>query len=152
MLFFMASDADGLYTAAAQMHTGSEPQAVPVRNYILKLPLEVGTSWTTESRDSGRPSDLPVKLSNTITKVDESVTVPAGTFNDCLKVEARGENTERDRQGINHSASVAETTWHCPGLGAVKAITQETQTKGNSTSTRVKTNQLMSVVRENKEK
>ena len=153
-LLFVAQDAEGIYTAAYQLAADAEPRVVETRNYILKLPLAVGTSWSSEHPGSKRRWGFPVELSTKIVAAGQSVTVPGGTFGDCLKIESKGEGTGTDEQGIHRTVSVAETAWYCRGVGGVKFETREVQTvhdaAGNSTSTHTMVSQLMAVERDGK--
>lgn len=67
--------------------------------YILKAPLEKGTSWPGEHGGT-----------MTISAVDAAVTVPAGSYAGCLVTTEEGSQT---RPGVKY-----ETTY-CPGVGIV---------------------------------
>ena len=67
--------------------------------YLIQNPLEVGTNWVSPGGYATR----------TIVGVDETVTVPAGTFTGCLLVEEQEEGYD----GVGKD-------WFAPGVGLVK--------------------------------
>ncbi|MGH7966852.1 MAG: hypothetical protein ACRERD_34355, partial [Candidatus Binatia bacterium] len=70
---------------------GTEPR------FFIKTPLEVGTAWKNQD---GRYE---------ITAIDETVTVPAGTFTNCIEVTNKSE-----------SGKVTIVSLYAPGVGVVK--------------------------------
>jgi hypothetical protein len=72
-------------------------------HYALRTPLEVGTSWQD-------PLDDRVTL--TITSVNATTTVPAGTFSNCIVVE----DVLRE---VGHPDDII-TSWYAPGVGLVR--------------------------------
>jgi hypothetical protein len=69
---------------------------------------------TWRCKDKGHQSSLTV-LS------EEAVTVPAGTFERCLKVKEEGVRVEKV-QSETYKIQVEGITWYAPGVGMVKAI------------------------------
>ena len=70
--------------------------------YLLKAPLRVGTTW-----------DLPVlNARRKITQVNQTTTVPAGTFHGCLKV--------KQTYTTPALADLVVTYWFAPGTGVVR--------------------------------
>ncbi len=101
---FMAREvAPGQFDVAAQ---GGEPRRYELRDdgiympevegWLLRGPIAVGTRW---SGAGGR--------AERITAVDQTVTVPAGTFEGCLRVESEP-----------NDAGFRTTTDYCPHVGA----------------------------------
>lgn len=91
----LVSTPDGIGRVAGEISVSEPLRSAP--QFFLKVPLQVGTSW--KNRD-GRYA---------ITLVDESVTVPAGTFANCLEV---------TRWSTGGTATVM--TLYAPGVGMVQ--------------------------------
>jgi len=75
----------------------SEPQPAKLNFIFLKVPIKTGTSWVS---DMGKSAIL---------NVNETVTVPAGTFN-CVKIRTKGK--------------YEQTFWDAPNVGNVKQIVE----------------------------
>lgn len=65
--------------------------------WLLKSPIRVGAEWPSASGRTAR-----------VVSVDEAIEVPAGRFEDCVRVEERG-----------GEAALALATVYCPGVGPV---------------------------------
>lgn len=104
---------------------------------VIGYPLVVGTEWSSTARL--QLFDLPKKLEDgwnglsrymtmdyTITSLDESVTVPAGRFSRCLRVDAVGflDLPQRIMLGIR-IIKVEQTQWYAPEVGLVKMTRRE---------------------------
>lgn len=74
-LVYFHNDKSGILFLATQTNKDSQPKLYPTPFYYIKNPLEVGTFWGGGEQPKGQ-----------IESVDETVTVPAGTFDKCLKV------------------------------------------------------------------
>lgn len=109
----------------------------------LRLPMVSGESYTAyafENLNSGNDSDgdgLNELFSNR-TEVNigapESVTVPAGTFSNSLKVTSHDfPHGTYSKDGSTWSATTESTSWYVPNIGLVKSITT-TVTGGISSS------------------
>jgi hypothetical protein len=94
-LDFYRIDKDSCTIVASQKDSDAKPIA---RNIIiLKAPLKVGTTWESE------------KVVSTIVSVNDTITVPAGTFNNCLKI-----------QDISPAKKLAQMRWYAPDVGDIK--------------------------------
>jgi len=80
----------------AQQGSG-DPEPKPENNIIIKAPIQEGSSWKSNN------------ISYTIMSINDSVTVPAGTFNQCLKIKWSLEDGE-------------VITWYAPDVGHIKTI------------------------------
>lgn len=96
---FYGIDHNSIYILAKQTEKDVEPRVARVPIYVLKNPIKVGTSWKNRVNEG------------VIESVNETVTVPAGTFNGCIRVKL----TFRKSVSIN---------WIAPGIGYVKKIFQ----------------------------
>ncbi len=100
---------------------------------IYKFGLGSGQTWTIY--DSGTYAGTSVKLTGKSLGT-ETVTVPAGTFSNCAKLEITVVMTIKDTSGTWTSTSVT-TEWFAPNVGRVKS--SETSTNTNTTSTGTET-------------
>jgi hypothetical protein len=85
------------------------------------LAQRAGLNWGSDEDGDGRFETFDVKLFQTVAAV-ESVSVPAGTFANSLRVEFKAVfvvNLTRGRQVI---VSQTNTDWHAPGVGSVKEV------------------------------
>ena len=105
---------------------------------LLPNDFAAGSSWQTptkltliESRtfarqDKLRGKTLPLTLNMVVASVADEITVPAGRFTDCLRVDGRGERSVRTDRGNASADVVVETQeWYAPGVGLVKATRRE---------------------------
>ncbi len=105
--------------------------------YILKYPLEKGTSWQQETvtgvlevviapfrRHYALHTSVPVKY--TIESADEAVKVPAGRFEKCIKVTGLGTTRVEAEKTIGIvDVTVESSDWYCPDIGLVKSQREE---------------------------
>lgn len=125
-LSFLSEDANGLYESTEQQSgfVGQEKKSSPF--YIIKYPIKVGTVWERITKSS--LSNVPVKLKYTIERIDEPVTVPAGTFKGCVKIKGVGAadtNLNIFSGAILVTINVEHYSWYAPKVGLVKSIIKE---------------------------
>lgn len=120
---FIAEDANGIFEHAYQ--EDGEPEIKDPPDYLLKYPIQVGASWEDAYKTEMLQQKIPVTIKSTIESVAETVTVPAGTFNNCVKV--RGVGKAKKSMGLFGAAKidVESITWMCPGVGVVKSLLEE---------------------------
>ena len=106
----MYKDDTGIYRYAEQQAENAPPSILTPKECHLKFPVTKGNNWNMTTKLDGGP--LTVNLS--IDSVSEDVTVPAGSFKDCLKIRQAGENEA--------GASVLGYEWYAPKVGVVKSI------------------------------
>ncbi len=140
-LFYRRND-QGVFHVATQRSDDEQPTAVPEdRRTVLPYPLEPGTAWhemtqTTSLYRTGPPQrseywiHAPVKLHYVIEATDDSVKVPAGRFDDCLRVHATGRRSNYDAGNYigRTDIIVDQTDWYAPGIGLVKSVRNEATT------------------------
>jgi hypothetical protein len=108
---FFGRDTKGIYCYKYQTDKDETPQALPISKngdkfYFIINPLRKGTKITGKN------------ITITIDSTNETVTVPAGTYNNCVKV---------TRKLVK--SGLVSTLWFCQGIGVVKAI-ENTLNKG----------------------
>lgn len=126
---YLINDDNGIMEFAQQV--GDVPLLRDPPNYVLKTPLEVGTSWssTWQTMRDGLPVSFPTV--KTITATNETITVPAGTFVGCLHVRITGKGDVRLATGPA-TIEVIGDEWYAAGVGYVKGTFRETVDAGAS--------------------
>lgn len=115
---FLVTDDTGTYDFAQQSPADFEPKVgTPPYDYEIKEPIKPGTTWTghVDTGTSGS-NQMLVTVNCSIRGVDETVTVPAGTFTRCVRV---------DCSGVTNGAHVELHHWLAPGVGLVRAIEKQ---------------------------
>jgi hypothetical protein len=107
---FMEKDDSGIYRYAEQVGENATPAMVTPKECHLRFPITQGNSWNM----TAKLGNITLPISLTVESVSDEVTVPAGTFKDCLKIKQVGEN----------EAGVAVTAyeWYAPKVGVVKSM------------------------------
>ncbi len=110
---FVSTDEEGFSWAASQSPTDGEPVIREPGDYFLKHSVEVGDSWEQGSLPSlmtAGTSHESLLVSIVVSGTNETVTVPAGTFDGCVKITA----------ATKPRVSLEEHDWYCPGVGLVR--------------------------------
>jgi len=101
-LAFFYNDKEGILFFAVQAEKESNPKVMSPPFYYVKNPLEVGTAWGGGESPQGK-----------IESVNESITVPAGTFKSCVKVKLTFPQTMPMQEA---------TFWFAEKIGIIKSI------------------------------
>lgn len=132
--YFIIKDSTGVYEFGEQMAEDRAPTIHPQPGYYLKYPLQVGTTWRDETSTfflNQKVANIPGTL--TIETVNDVVTVPAGTFENCIRIKLFAEQTvdmdTREGTGMKISGKanieIEDEQWYAPNVGLVKAIRKE---------------------------
>jgi len=123
---FIAADSSGICEFAKQSPEAVEPELKIPPVYMIKYPIAVGTRWQSKTETSLLMSKVPITLASTIESVDEIITVPAGTFNKCIKIKSVG--STKKSLGIfgTVKVSVESYSWYTLGVGVIKSALKET--------------------------
>ena len=123
---YIGEDNDGIFEFAKQLPNAFEPEINQSPQYILKNPIKVGIRWIIEYKTVLLNQNFSIPLNSTIENIDDIVTVPAGTFQNCVRVKCTG--------GINKNLGhfqgkarikVLSHSWYAPGVGLIKSIIEE---------------------------
>jgi len=114
---FAAEDKSGVYQVAAQKPGESEPKQIQPPIYYLKTPIRAETTWDIVQN----LGQVDMKLTLTITGLQEKVTVPAGTFQECLRLKESGKSLKALADGA--TATMESENWYAPHVGWVKGVT-----------------------------
>ena len=103
------------------------------KTYLIKYPLKIGTYWYSK-KETSLASPLSynkdVVLKNTIEALNDVVTVPAGTFRNCIKIKGEGILETGQLFGGPVSIEVEVYTWYAPGFYVIKGIHRERIKRG----------------------
>lgn len=119
-------------------HGNNDPTDVVTAQLVphqaIRFPLETGSTFEEINRkglDLGKDLDFDgsnekIDLVSIVTvKGFESVSVPAGTFSNCARVETRATTTViASSNGARVTEEATQTMWFAPGVGRVKLVTQ----------------------------
>ena len=127
--FFIKTEPDGilLFRAIASVAVFGEitidyspPQT------FLPVPIGLGSEWTVSGEAKARLLGLEIKIevANTAKVVAiEDVTVPAGTFRDCLRIEQQLQI--QLSPALATIPSTSSTMWLAPDIGIVQALNSD---------------------------
>ncbi len=128
---FTAESDEGVYTLARQSADDPEPKIESPPRYELKYPVEVGTAWEVAGQSSlltHSGEHFSMRIAYQIETIDQVETVPAGTFENCVKVTAQGTGSANmGIMALNSDATVTVETqaWYCRGVGLTRMIHSE---------------------------
>lgn len=139
--YWLRRDETGIYRIASRHELTAEPTKDPAPRFVLKEPLAVGTEWQSQTvayllkRRQGFPPEIrhegkPVTMRYEIEALNETVTVPAGRYEGCLRL--RGQASLRlyaDPVAGWRDMPLTTTEWYCRGPGLVKLERNEPATR-----------------------
>jgi hypothetical protein len=124
---FVAADDKGVYTVARQAEEDSEPEILETRSYVLHYPLLAGIAWERSVDTSTlRGHQVTIAGRSTIESAGDTVTVPAGTYRNCVKITTVASAMTRVPEFFGTvKIEVEASEWLAPGVGIVKAVQVE---------------------------
>ena len=134
--YWLRKDKVGIARIAKRSDIDEQARLDPNARIVLKLPVTQGASWMVPSEpfvvapktDLGqREVKMPkVLMTYTVEAVDETVTVPAGTYKDCARVVGLG-NLPLYLDAVQGFTDIPITNreWYCKGVGLVKVEREE---------------------------
>ena len=120
---FIAKNADGIVEIATQSGEAA-PQMKEPPNYVLKLPLQVGTEWASawQSNQFGAVTMIPI--SKRIAERGRPRATAAGRFDDCLRLQISGSGAVPAPSGPA-GIKVEGEEWYCPKIGFIEGMFRE---------------------------
>ena len=129
--------AEGIVLVAREKTVNLKTEYTEEGHYIFHFPLQVGTEWhdSTISKaliKTGPPqktefhivAEIPVMAS--IASMTDTVRVPAGTFEKCMRVNIVGDAFTNAGNYVGLTVvKINETNWYAPGVGLVKSVRHE---------------------------
>jgi hypothetical protein len=121
---YVIEDNTGIWIYATQKPEDVEPKISKdlYPNYEIKYPLVVGTTWKYTAQTNLLPKEYEIDTLVTIESSNDSVTVPAGTFDNCIRVRYFGQRQVDDYIQGKSMIVVEIYDWFAPGIGRVKNI------------------------------
>jgi uncharacterized protein DUF3108 len=120
----MAMDSMGIYRYGEQQDENAAPVLTKPKAYSLRDPVATGTTWDMASKLG--EDELTISL--TVESITDSVTVPAGTYKDCVKIKHLG-----GKKGAPISLEAYE--WYAPEVGLVKSMATITRVNKDKSKT-----------------
>jgi hypothetical protein len=117
---YYAKDQEGVYRVASQRQLSGNPEKLKYnegKSYILKNPIKSGNEWWYEINDPNSKLKIKAKIDS----VGDMITVPAGMFEECIKVSKSGNGMLNDGTEFKNEI----ISWYAPGVGIVKSTTIE---------------------------
>ena len=121
---FIADDETGIYYFANQNGSQKKPVIMNPIQYLIKYPVQPGARWKQKTSGFEMVNDkkLAVVLDAAIVSENEIVSVPAGVFAKCLKIQMTG--TVPALNGTPEFR-IDNQLWYAPGLGMIKQVQKE---------------------------
>lgn len=134
--YYLQRDASGIYRSGKRTLIEYTPRWDERQRYVLKQPFTVQTQWEAESHpyilqrlhpfEERFTRSLRFLMNYRIEAIDETVTVPAGTFEHCLKVRGEAVAPVLADPAIGVSeVPVTTEEWYAPGVGLVRLLRRE---------------------------
>ena len=155
--YYYADHDDGI-VLVADRSVGSKTAAEEPGQFVLKHPLEPGTTWPVSSQTYLLrrqifsptavimvPITVPIPMTYTIESKEDVVRVAAGTFRNCLRVHGKATATRNLGERIGDGEVVVDVVeWFAPGVGLIKMVRSE-ETRPDSIPTGTMTMELQSL-------
>jgi uncharacterized protein DUF3108 len=136
-LYYSVSD-EGISYLGSVENQGINPEINEDKQLVFPASLSVGTVWEQSTttkllKKTGPPqktefkiiADVPLEVK--IEALDESVTVPAGRFDKCMKITMTGSSFKDAGNYVGLTlVDVEQTNWYAPGVGLIKMERKET--------------------------
>ena len=137
MHYWLRSDETGIYRVASRFELEEYFTPDSTRRYVLKYPLQVGTSWQANTvpyllqRQQEFPREIrhthkSVPMTYRIEALDEKVKTEAGVFEHCMRIAGEGMlKLYVDPIAGWKELPLQTREWYCPGVGLVKLTRDE---------------------------
>ncbi len=120
---FVAEDEHGIAKYGVVPAGAIEATEFEQPSYYLKRPFEEGTRWEDVAQTSLVDESVAVPVVSTILRTDETITVPLGTFEQCIHVKSVGTTTQRLGWGRSKVVvHVEHHGWFAAGTGLIKVV------------------------------
>ena len=136
-LNYFRTTTKGILLVAREKTVDFKTEYTEEGHYIFQFPLQVGTEWhdTTTSKaliKTGPPQKTEfhiiarIPVTARIDSMTDMVKVPAGTFENCMRVNISGDAFTNAGNYVGLTVvKINETNWYAPEIGLVKSIRHE---------------------------
>lgn len=159
--YWLKADASGIRRIAHRTDSYLDVVMDAAPRTVLKMPLKRDATWTSptvtysvlRNVDFSRKAKeaAGMQMTHIVEAVDQKVTVPAGTFEQCIRIKGRGEVTldmgqvrvrsddtlYTDATARMRRVPIVHTEWYCQGVGLVKVERLEPITLSFSNADRI---------------
>lgn len=135
--YWLRADDSGIYRVASKTDLDAEPKRDPAPRYVLKFPLQPGTSWQAPTtayllkRNQEFPPEIrhshpSIPMTYAIEALGQRVSTRAGVFEGCVRVKGTA-SVRLFADPVVGWKDMPLTTleWYCPGTGLVKLVRSE---------------------------
>ncbi|MBT2971587.1 MAG: hypothetical protein KME56_16420 [Candidatus Thiodiazotropha sp. (ex Ctena orbiculata)] len=134
--YYIAENSSGIYRKAKRTLIENRPSIDDPPHWILKYPLRKGTHWSNPTYpfvlrrvypyEERLTRGMNLKMTYQIASENDTVVVPAGRFDNCLRVEGEANLTlYADAKSGYEEILINTTEWYAPGVGLVKLLREE---------------------------
>ncbi len=129
--YYFAEDTEGIFRAGKRHLLAQAPYWDRPKRYVLKYPLATTTQWMNDTQlytqEILAESTPSFPMNYQIESMEESVTVPAGTFKHCIRIkgEAMTQLSMDPNTGIVQTVEVTTYEWYAPDAGLIKLERKE---------------------------
>ncbi len=123
---FLIEDATGVRIFALQAMDATKPEVQDETAYVLKYPVQAGAAWADSATTMLMKETVSLPQTSRIESANETVTVLAGTFANCVRVTSSGSTAKRFNDLVGGAqVQVEADAWYAPGVGLIKAMQRE---------------------------
>ena len=134
--YYIRATDDGIFRVAKRTLVELYPRLDKARRWILKQPLQLGNTWSYETHPyvlhrvqpykESLAKGINFKMAFQIASLTDSVDVPAGRFEKCIRVDGDAQLTVyADGRTGYQDIKINYSEWYAPGVGLVKLIREE---------------------------
>lgn len=137
VLYYSISN-NGIYYLGSLDSRAINPKFYADKRIVIPKPLTIDTKWsqityTKLLKKTGPPqrteykiiAEVPLEIK--IESLDDSIIVPAGEFNNCMRIKMKGSAYKDAGNYVGLTlVNVEQTNWYSPGIGLVKMERLET--------------------------
>ena len=128
----------GIYYLGSSDSSVLDPKFISDKRLVIPKPFAINTKWeqlttTKLLKKTGPPQKTVFKiiakapLEIKIESLDDTVVVPAGQFNNCMRIKMTGSSYKNAGNYVGLTlVNVEQTNWYSPGVGLVKMERLET--------------------------
>ncbi|MCB1773385.1 MAG: hypothetical protein KDI88_07190 [Gammaproteobacteria bacterium] len=129
--YYLAETEQGVFRSAKRTIVETRPRRDDDPRWVLKQPYQVGTSWSQETHPyvlrrihpytEKLARSINFKMAYQIGALDDTVEVPAGRFEHCIRVDGEAQlSIYADGRTGYQDIDINTTEWYAPGVGLVK--------------------------------
>ncbi len=123
-LLFLLRNASGVFYVGKHVRGEKEARLESTPKLMYKLPLKPGTVFRETWHPSLTTYKIDINMKYTVLPDLEDITVPAGSFKNCIHIKGAGSASLTDQEVLTMEVN----DWLCPGIGYVKEVLEESGT------------------------